>query len=309
MITPSKSNFGHSVYERIRNQAAESNKEFQYALTRYANERFLYRLSISKFFPLFILKGASLLLAWAGEDYRVTRDADFLGLIDENAHEVESILSELAKIDTYDIDGVSFLNDSIKLTAIREKRSLGGVRANVSCSIYTAVIPLQIDIGFGDALRSNPVLLEFPSILKMPPPRILSYSRYSYAAEKLEAIVYLGIANSRMKDFYDLWLLIKLFEFDGPAVAESVIATFERRKTPIPADTPLAFSDEFLMDSTKQSQWRAFANKLIPLGKAPSFFECLKSVAKFSQPIFRAANRGTEFNMKWPKSGPWQAIG
>ncbi len=133
MKTQGKSNVGHSVYERLRNYAFKSGSDFQYALTRYANERFLYRLSISEHRPKLILKGASMLLVWAGDNYRVTRDTDFLGLMNENADEIKAVLAELCKLNTYETDGIRFLPDSIKTTEIREKRNFGGVRANITC--------------------------------------------------------------------------------------------------------------------------------------------------------------------------------
>lgn len=140
----------------------------------------------------------------------------------------------------------------------------------------------------------------------MPVPIVLSYSHYSFVSEKLEAVVYLGIANSRMKDFFDIWLLSKICDFDGPELTKSVDATFKRRNTKIPDEIPMAFSGEFLKDPDKQAQWRAFARKVNPGKYSPSFEECLELTAGFALPLLRSAGKEELLEMVWPKGGPWQ---
>ena len=210
-----KPNIGHSVYQRLLNYAKEHREDFSLLLSRYGVERLLYRLSISPHVDKFILKGASLFLVWTGQNYRVTKDANLLCSGPADVEHVTAVFRELCQIVTDDADGIVFVADTVRAVPIREEQEYGGIRVTLLGMLHNARIPLQIDIGFGDAITPAPERINFPTLLNAPAPELLAYPRYTMVSEKLEAMVRLGIANSRMKDFYDVWLLSKLFAFEG----------------------------------------------------------------------------------------------
>jgi len=218
-------NVGHSVFQRLLNQARTHGEDFNLLLFRYGVERLLYRLSISPYTDRFILKGASLFLVWKGQNYRVTKDADLLGLGPADAEHLTDIFKEICQAASDDVDGIEFMPDTVRAAPIREEQAYDGIRVTLVGLLHQARIPLQVDIGFGDDVTPGPERIEFPTLLDAPGPKLLAYPRYTMVAEKLEAMVRLGVANSRMKDFYDVWLLSRLFEFDGrtllpPALSE-----------------------------------------------------------------------------------------
>jgi hypothetical protein len=166
-------------------------------------------------------------------------------------------------------------------------------------------VPLQVDVGFGDAVVPPPEPIEYPSLLDLPAPRLRAYPREVVVAEKLQALVELGIANTRMKDFYDLWMLARRFDFEGERLARAIAATFERRRTPIPRETPLALTSEFHGDAAKRTQWRAFLRKG-SVSETAELPEVAELIAAFVMPPARAARAGGSFERRWPKSGPWK---
>ena len=258
----SKRNQAHSTFERLRNYARSNNEDFNLLLTRYAMERFLYRLSISEYSNQFILKGASLFLVWQGHNHRVTRDVDFLYSSLPDGIDFSEIFKELAGYDTISEDGMKYLPDSIKVIDIREDKSYHGVRITLSGILGSARIPLQFDIGFGDIITPEAEHIAYPTILDNLPPKLSAYPKYTMVAEKFETMISLGIANSRMKDFYDIWLITQLFEFDHEILSEAIRNTFKRRKTELPQATPYVFTKEFC--KTKQPNWEAFIKKSCP---------------------------------------------
>jgi hypothetical protein len=243
------------------NHARSHKEDFNLLLFRYGIERFLYRLSISPHASRFILKGASLFLVWNGQNYRVTKDADLLGVDDADVERLSGIFKELCQSDSEDVDGIEFMPRTVSAIPIREEQVYGGIRVTLEGLLHHARIPLQIDIGFGDVVTPGPESIKFPTLLDAPQPDLLAYPRYTMVAEKLEAMVRLGVANSRMKDFYDVWLLSRLFEFDGRTLCKAVSRTFKCRSTPLPSGLPTAFTDEFRKDARKQTQWRAFVRQ------------------------------------------------
>jgi Nucleotidyl transferase AbiEii toxin, Type IV TA system len=242
-------NLPASIRQRLLNVTQERNDDFGLVLTKYALERMLFRLSKSKYRETFILKGALLFEVWTKERYRATRDADFLA---EGANAPERFIRIFQEISTIEVmdDGLRFDPKTVKAERIKEDADYEGVRVTFTAFLDKAQIPIQIDIGFGDAIRPGPVETGYPSLLDLPSPRLLTYPRETVVSEKLEAMVKLGIANSRMKDFYDLHSLSKVFEFDGKALVDAVRATFERRRTALPdGGIPLAFTPEFYEDA------------------------------------------------------------
>jgi hypothetical protein len=266
-------------------------------------ERFLYRISDSPYAKKFVLKGASLFLVWKGQSYRVTRDADFLVLDRMDIDQVTRLFRKLCEADTTAADGISFSSESVKCVAIREENIYGGLRVTFSGLLNKVRIPMQIDIGFGDEITPKAEVIDFPTLLDAPAPRLRAYPRYAVVAEKFEIMVSLGMANSRMKDFFDIWLVSRLFEFDGAILSKAIRNTFQRRKTNLPEGVPLAFTDEFRKDSQKQTQWKAFVKRAKPDIKVGNFDSIVEEIEEFLLPVLQA---GDLLRKTWSKGGPWQ---
>ena len=171
--------------------------------------------------------------------------------------------------------------------------------------LHQARISLQIDIGFGDAVTPEPERIEFPTLLDAPPPKLLAYPSYTMVSEKAEAIVRLGMANSRMKDFYDLWLMSRIFEFDGRTLCDAIRNTFKRRSTPLPDALPIAFTNEFSKDAQKKIQWRAFVRKSKPEQALDDFGNIISDLTVFLMSVLEAAHGNDHFELSWPEGGPW----
>ena len=249
-------NVAASVRARLLQLAKTSGQSFDLVLTRFALERLLFRLSQSPHADRFILKGAMLMMSWFDDPHRGTRDLDLLGFGDPEPDPMlktfRDILAQQAD------DGVSFDAETLRVDRIREGVDYGGLRLRLAASISGARINLTVDIGFGDALVPGAEVLNYPSMLDFPAPRLRAYARETVIAEKFQAMVMLGLANSRMKDFYDIWILSRSFNFSDDRLARAIAATFERRETPIPTDLPDGLTNAFAKDEQKQRQWRAF---------------------------------------------------
>jgi len=300
-----KPNTGHSVYQRLLNYAKEHREDFSLLLFRYGVERLLYRLSKSPHVDEFILKGASLFLVWTGQNYRVTKDADLLCSGPADVEHITSVFRELCQVVTDDVDGIVFTADTVRAVPIREEQEYGGIRVTLLGMLHGARIPLQIDIGFGDAITPAPEKVIFPTLLNAPAPELLAYPRYTMVAEKLEAIVRLGIANSRMKDFYDLYVLARDFAFDGATLTAAIKATFKRRKTEIPHETPLALTEEFGRDDLKSVQWKAFVRKAGLQKDVPELQKVLLDLRKFLLLPLKAASEQDQIPKSWSAGGSW----
>jgi len=300
-----KRNTGHSVFQRLLNLAKARGEDFNLLLFRYAVERLLYRLSISPYADRFILKGASLFLVWKGHNYRVTKDADLLGFGPANVGHITAVFTDLCRVASDDVDGIVFLPDTIKAVPIREEQEYDGIRVTLLGMLHHARIPMQIDIGFGDVVTPAPEKIEFPKLLDAPAPQLMAYPRYTMVAEKLEAMVRLGMANSRMKDFYDVWLLSRLFDFDGRTLCKAVRNTFMRRSTSLPDGLPVAFRDEFRRDTQKQIQWRAFIRKSKPETVSGDLDVVIDTVAEFLTPVLESLRNGKPLKLEWAAGGHW----
>jgi len=303
---PAGRNYGHSAYTRLLTFAKQNSLDFTFALQRYAMECLLYRMSKSTHAERFILKGASLFLVWKGHNFRVTKDADFLTFGFLNEDSLVKIFREIVGVPRCEADGLGFDRDSIRSYPIREEQEYGGIRVIMTAHLHNARIPLQIDVGFGDAITPAPEMITYPSSLDNPPAHLRAYTRYSVVAEKLNAMVQLGIANSRMKDFYDIWLMSKLFEFDFGTLCNAIRDTFERRKTSIPDVAPLAFTEEFWNDPQKRTQWNAFLRKSKPENAECDFEKLVMTIADFLLPVFQAIHIGKIQDLHWRVAGPWK---
>ena len=298
-------NLGASVYARLLTQARQSGQEFQLLLMRYGLERLLYRLSQSEYRDAFVMKGAMMFVVWAGQPYRATKDLDLLALQSASRDRFKELIRELCAMRVVE-DGLVFAADSVEAEEIREDAAYQGVRVKLVTRLDTARIPLQVDIGFGDAVTPKPAKGEFPPLLEFPAPRLTMYRRETTIAEKFEAMVKLGILNSRMKDFYDIWVLSQEFEFEGETLSASIAATFKRRKTEMVVTVPLALSESFSTDPVKQRQWQAFARRGRLRLPSTDFPAVVNTVRDFLMPAATAATPAKKFHSRWPKGGPWK---
>lgn len=298
-------NVAASVRDRLLAYARQRGEDFQLVLGRYAIERLLYRLSVSAYRDRFLLKGAILFLVWTGRVYRPTRDLDLLGRRRSDVAGLQEIFREVCCVDVED-DGLRFL-DTIRGERIREEEEYEGVRLTLTASLGQARIPLRIDVSFGDAVHPTPAEADFPTLLDHPTPRLRVYPREAVVAEKFQIMVTLGMANSRLKDFADVWTLATAGAFAGGALAQAIAATFERRRTPLPQAPPLALTAEFAEDRAKQTQWRAFLSRARLDGSEHKLFDVIALLRDFLMPPTVAAAGGRAFRASWPPGGPWQA--
>jgi predicted nucleotidyltransferase component of viral defense system len=253
-------NVGASVRQRLLNLAHARGQPMELLLTRYALERLLHRLSLSPHRERFVLKGAMLLANWFDEPHRATRDVDLLGFGDATADALLDTFREIMAIEVD--DGVIFDLKGLRIEAIREEVEYGGSRLRSTAALAGARIPITVDIGFGDAVEPGIDDIDLPVLLDMPSPRLRAYPPETVIAEKLHAMVVLGMANSRMKDYYDVWMLTGTFDIDPERLRRAITATFSRRTTAIPAEVPDGLSDAFATDAGKQRQWDAFVRNL-----------------------------------------------
>lgn len=290
---------------RLLKIARENGEDFQLVLIRFALERMLFRLSKSQYAKDFVLKGAILFQIWSGDSHRPTRDVDLLGYGDPSVDRFTSIFQSLAELDVAD-DGIRFDASSIQVQTIKEEEEYEGIRVKLNAFIESARIPVQVDVGFGDAITPEPSTIEYPAILEFEAPVISVYPRETVVAEKFQAMVMLGISNSRMKDFYDIWKLAKDFEFKGEILSKAIAATFTRRATEVPKSPPLALTSEFLGDSQKATQWKAFCKKTVLDVNEFELPDVIDELNRFLMPVATAIANRTGFNKDWPKGGPWQ---
>lgn len=300
------SNLVASVRQRLLNGARERREEFQLTLTRYAIERLLYRLSRSPHRHDFILKGAALYAVWSKEIedvvYRPTRDLD---LWSAGSPTVESMVAMFQKIvsTVVEADGLTFDAAQVRGDAMREGERYQGCRLCLDAFLGTAQVPLQIDIGYGDAVTPAAIESDYPTLLQFPAPRLRLYPRETVVAEKFEAMLSLGMANSRMKDFFDIWMLSRHFAFDGATMVRAITATFKRRGTPIPESVPIALTVRFSQDPLKGAAWNAFTRRNAL--QAPELAEVVLRLQNFLMPPTRAAAMQSNLEAHWQPGEGW----
>jgi len=295
------SNIAASVRQRLLNKARADQRPFNELLQYYAMERFLYRLSCSSHTERFILKGALMLRVWHAPLHRPTMDIDLLGRTSNDEEQMRTLLQEVLSTEVVP-DGLVFEGSSILTERISEDAEYEGIRLRFPAHLGTARIAMQIDIGFSDQVYPGPETAELPTLLDFPAPRLLCYSRESAIAEKFEAMIALGELNSRMKDFYDIWLLSRQFDFDGQVLATAVAQTLANRNTMLP-DEISAFSARFI--AAKQVQWQAFRNRLKQEHIPVEFTDVVQAIDAFLRPIIAAQRDETLFEAKWRVPGPW----
>lgn len=294
-----------SVRSRLLKLNEGTGQDYNVVLTRYCLERLLYRLSVSKHREKFILKGAMLFAVWQGSPHRQTRDLDLLGFGDSSQEELKQVFRDFCN-EEVDDDGVTFDPDGITTGAIRDDAEYGGVRVKLIAHIGVARIPLQVDVGFGDALTPLPQEESYPSLLDMPAPVLRCYARETVVAEKLSAIIKLGSINTRFKDYFDLLFLSERFDFDGALLCEAIEATLKRRGwLDIATAKPDGLAESFGVDPLRRKQWEGFCEKS-NLDESRSLAEVVQHVAAFVLSPLQSITKGVSFTKRWTAGGPWK---
>jgi hypothetical protein len=285
-----------SVLARLLNRSRRTGENYNLLLSRFAIERLLYRLSVSPHAGNFVLKGALLFALWYGTPHRPTKDADLLGFGSDDADTLKATFTGLCAIDAD--DGVRYDAGSLSVAPIREDNVYGGLRLTVIAFLGNARLPVQVDVGFGDAITPAPETVTYPTLLEeLAAPTLRAYPVYTVIAEKFHAMVALGINNSRMKDFFDLSVIARTSVIDGATLVDSVRATFERRGTPVPTSEPVALSAEFSSEPIKLQQWRAFVTKTGL--RTSDLDEVIGLLAAFLWPPVKAASVNARFDASW----------
>jgi predicted nucleotidyltransferase component of viral defense system len=273
-------NIGASVRARLLNLAKERNQPFELLLVRYTLERLLYRLSKSKHRDKFVLKGAMLMRHWLDDPHRPTRDLDLLGFGDSDPELTLKIFREICAIKAD--DAVVFSADALVVDQVRDESGYSGLRLKTYATVDGARVRVVIDIGYGDATEPGLDEIELPVLLDQPAPSLRAYPPETVIAEKFQAMVALGLANTRLKDFYDIWILAKTHEFQDDRLPQAIAATFARRKTEIPTERPDGLTPAFANDPTKQQQWIAFVEEVAV--NPGTLADVVEALAKFLMP-------------------------
>jgi len=301
-MTDPKKDYAASVLARLLNHSRQNKEDFQSLLTRYVAERFLFRLGKSSFKDSYVLKGAYLLtIILEDQTYRTTKDIDFLKTGKTDTDSIRESLEAICAVQ-YPEDAVAFDTSSISLQDIREQNTYHGQRAKIRATIGKARVILQINIGHGDTVFLGLLTKKIPSLLPMDAPHIESYPIETVIAEKLEAAVYLSLLTSRMKDFYDLYIITWAFLLNFRDLQNAVQQTFHRRNTVLPTEMPIVFSEQVYRDETKQTQWKAFTRKLRNEHSNLSLEEVIKQISRFSAPFWSQTDSGP---MTWNPDTGW----
>lgn len=303
MTKPAK-NLGVSLQARLRNLAKQRGEDVQLVLTQFVLERLLHRLSMSPCRADFVLKGAMLFAVWTKIPHRATRDIDLLGRGSPELARLAEVFRGVCRTEVAQ-DGVLFDADSVQAGRIREDQRYEGVRVTLAAQIGSARVAVQIDIGFGDAVHPEPSEITFPSLLDLPESKLFAYPRETVVAEKFHAMATLGLLNSRMKDFYDLSVLLSAFPFDGPTLAEAMRGTFARRQSVLTATMPVALQDEFANSPDKMVQWSAFVRRNRLGDGRLTLGAVVTELRGFLWPVVQGILGERAVPSSWPAGGPW----
>lgn len=299
-------NVSASLRDRLLARARAEGTEFEFVLTRYACERFLYRLGASPARDRWVLKGATLLGLWMQEPFRATRDIDLLAIGPNDEAEIRALIREVCDVPCEE-DGIAFDLSSLAIAEIMEGQPYRGIRARFDARLGSARLRVQLDFGFGDVVVPGPEEQQLPTLVEgLPAPRVRAYPKATTVAEKFEAMVKLGEANSRMKDFHDVWALSETFAFDGQELHEAVVRCFARRGTEWLADTPAALKSAFYTDAARQARWAAHGKDGGLLQAPPADFGVVGTrIQEFFGPLRQSCMEGVAFSMVWSRGGPW----
>ena len=294
-----------AVHRGLLAIARERKADFNAILVQYAIERLIDRLGRSTESPRFVLKGAMLFRVWTGELHRPTKDVDFLGHGDPSPESIAEAVRAITSVASD--DGLRFDPESISAEEIREEQDYDGVRVTVTAYLAHVPITVRIDVGFGDAVTPEAVERPFPTLLGHDAPMIRAYPPETSVAEKVDAMCKLGIINSRMKDYYDVIMISRRFEFDGEVLAGALRATLERRGTPLPTGTPTGLSDKFGADDEKQRQWNAYLKRMKIDDVPTALPEVVTTIQQFVLPALEAASEPSRAPGGWVPALGWRS--
>ena len=289
-----------SIKQKLLNHARKTGLDFNALLIRFAMERLLFRLSISPYSEQFYLKGAMLFVLWENSAHRPTKDLDLLFIPEHDSDELITTFQEIAAIPNIH-DGIQIDTASVQAEQIREKNTYGGLRIKLICELGTIKIPLQIDVGLGDSVYPSTEISAFPSLLDFDIPRIRAYPTETVVAEKLQTMVELGMRNSRIKDYYDVYYLSQQFGFNGADLRKAIELTFQRRTTALPSTTPIGLTEAFSTEPQKQTQWNAFIRKN-RLNAPNDLAEIVHRIEAFVLPVLIDSNIA---NKVWNAGKSW----
>lgn len=302
-MRPGIKNLAASVLDRLRNHAKATDQTFNEVLTYYSLERFLYRISKSQYSDRFVLKGALVMLTWPKRVARLTNDMDLRASIPPDIETVSEIIRKICRTEVED-DAIKFDPATVRSETIVEKANYPGIRTRLTGNINNVRVPIQIDIAFSDPMVPKPTIVDYPTILEQPAPRIRAYRTETIIAEKLEALVYLGDINTRMKDLYDLWEISRRFGFSGKVLVRAVSETFNARGTKIPTGTPSGLTDEFA--NVNQTLWDAFLERIGDDNPSvSSLSEVASDLRGFLAPVLNAARDGYTIDKSWRDGLGW----
>ncbi|MBO6794722.1 MAG: nucleotidyl transferase AbiEii/AbiGii toxin family protein [Balneolaceae bacterium] len=296
-------NVAASVHQRLINKARQEKRPFQELLQYYAMERFLYRMASTEYANAFILKGALLLKATGIGQSRPTKDIDLLSESTEDIKVLEDVFRTCCAVPLD--DGLLFDAASVRGIEIREEQAYQGVRVTFTGNLGNAIISMQVDIGFGDAVTPGPVWIEYPTLLEHESPKLQGYPLETVVAEKYQAMVALDLANSRMKDFYDIWFIAGTQRITGGELGAAIKSTFQRRKTELPAEIPTALTPIFSRDKDKVIQWKAFNRKLKDTEAPGELSEVVEKLQYFLWPITVAITQDRKITEVWTPEKGW----
>jgi len=304
-MTKTVTNFAASVHARLLALNRQRNADFLRTLQRYVAERFLYRLGLSPYRDRFVLKGAMLFVLWDEVTARPTKDLDLAGYVANDADAITRAFLEIASIPS-PRDGLDFALGTLEVTPIRDLAEYHGFRMNLDVLLGRAVIPFQVDVGFGDVIVPAASEVFYPVLLDGEPPHVRAYPREAVVAEKFHAMAFHGAANSRYKDFFDVDRLSRRFAFEGATLVESIVATFSRRGSADLASWPVALTTSFYIDPGRSEKWQRYFARM-KLGESSADFATIGSrVIAFLESPVQAVTHGERFAAHWIPGGPWQ---
>jgi len=298
-------NLPASIHQRLLDLDPERNYDFTPVLRRYAFERWLYRLGKSQYASQFVVKGAMLFVVWTGDLARKTMDLDLWGAEDLTEAGLREAFSTIGGADV-EPDGLTFVADTMVVEPIRDEEEFHGLRARFSARLGNIRIPMQVDIGIGDSMWPEPEYIFYPTLLDMPAPRVQACRKETTIAEKLDAMLELGIMNSRMKDFYDIAVLADLFSFIGRDLQKAIRTALDKETLANLPGLPVAFTDDFTQSADKNIQWAAFLRRIGKNPQNPPFEQVVEKNRNFLLPILQSLKAGREFYSVWPPGGPWK---
>jgi len=294
-------NLAASIRQRLLNRARESSRPFNEILVYYAMERFLYRLSRSLHVDLFVLKGGVMFNLWCSSESRPTMDIDLLGMTSNDEAHIIGLVKSILSTGVV-ADGLNFDDSSIKTERITQDVDYIGIRVRLVASLDTARVMVQLDIGFDDEVFPQPRMMTLPTLLELPPPILKGYTMESAIAEKLDAMIKHGALNSRMKDFFDIWMLSRQFTFSGDCLTKAIRRTFKKRST-LPPQRMNSFQPEFIV--SREPHWRAFIKRMGRTGEQVSFQDLVRDLECFVMPLLNAIRDREDLLMNWTPAGKW----